>query len=201
MSMSVFIMIHSYNRYVFLLLRMFRSRYSCWNEKGATIVTLLPWGGEATMTAKCNTETSRILNAHLHWVQTREKISDVLVLYNNARPHKKPSQILDRQCCCNHPTVLSIHHQIITYLVLRKKGCGDTTTSLTKHYSTLKKASGCRGGKGKLIQWEYMFLSESGRRILTKMETSLTNNYAFSKVVVKCCENFTCPTWKSRNNK
>ena len=37
-----------------------------------------------------------------------------------------------------------------------------------------------------------MFLFESGRIMLTKMETSLTINYAFSKVVVKYCENFTC---------
>jgi hypothetical protein len=69
----------------------------------------------------------------------KKYISDVLLLYNNARQHNRPSQILDRQCCHTHPTVLTMQHQIITYFVLWKKCCGDTTKPFTKHNSTLKK--------------------------------------------------------------
>ena len=78
-------------------------------------------------------------------------ISDVLLLYNNARQHLRPSQILDRLCCRIHPTVLTMHQQITTYLVLCKKGCGDTITPLTKHYSTLKNPVAAEEGEKSLL--------------------------------------------------
>jgi hypothetical protein len=43
---------------------------------------------------------------------------------------------------------------------------------------------------------EYMPLFKAGRRLSTKMKTNLKNNDAFSNVVVRFCEIFTCPLCK-----
>jgi hypothetical protein len=54
----------------------------------------------------------------------------------------------------------------------------------------------CKGEGVTFTTWEYMFLFKGGERQLTKVETTLKNNYGFSIVVVKYCEVFICPTCK-----
>jgi hypothetical protein len=46
-----------------------------------------------------------------------------------------------------------------------------------------------------------MLCFKGGRRLLTKMETTLKNNDAFSNIVVKVCKMFICPTCKEHEIK
>lgn len=155
--------------------------------------------GEVTMTSNCNIETSRILNAHLHHVQPRKKYliccSSMTMIDSTICHHKFWTDSVATSTQQFWPCTISLS---LIWPFGGGKGCGDTTAPLTKHLQYTKKTSGCRGGRETFTWWEYMFLFENGRRMLTKMET-LTNSYAFSKAVVKYCENFTCPTWKSQN--
>lgn len=153
------------------------------------------------MTFNCNTETSKIVNAHLHQVQPRKKKNliccpFITMLYSTTGHHKfwTDSVATSTQqfwpCTIRLSLIWSFeknrlwrHHYTVDYALQHNK----------------KKTSGCRGGSEKFTIWEYMLLFESGRRMLTKMETSFTNNYAFINVVVKYYENITCPFWKSQN--
>jgi hypothetical protein len=95
----------------------------------------------------------------------------------------RPSQNLDRQCCCTHPspTGLTSCHPFFTCFILWETLCEDNISWTMKHCRR-PSASGCRR--------EYRLLFKDGRKPLTKMKTRLKNNCAFRNVVTKFCETF-----------
>jgi len=57
------------------------------------------------------------------------------------------------------------------------------------------------GGRPTFSRLEYILLFKGRRRLSTGMGTTLENNYAFSKVIVKFCETFICATCKQHKIK
>jgi hypothetical protein len=80
-----------------------------------------------------------------------------------------------------------------------KKACEDTVTPMMRHCTT-SCASGCAEGITTFYQVE-LVLFRGGRRLSTKMVTTLINNYAFRNIIVKFHKIFTFLTAKSMNQK
>jgi hypothetical protein len=80
---------------------------------------------------------------------------------------KRPSQILDGECCCIPYTVLTLHHQIIGHLVLGQNACEDTTNANDK-VPQKDVNHGCRRGTVTFTRWKYMFLFKGGTGVSTK---------------------------------
>jgi hypothetical protein len=77
---------------------------------------------------------------------------------------------------------------------------GPLKESLQGHYYAKGKALQnavlmASGERAAVTRWKYMCLFEGGRKLLTKMETALKNNYAFI-VLVKFHKVFACPACK-----
>jgi len=100
---------------------------------------------------------------------------------------KRSSQILDGKCCCIHSTVLTLHHHIISHLVLGQNACEDTIYANDK---VLQKDAdhGCRRGTVTYTRWKYVFLFKGGTSVSTKTQNGGGGEriYAFSNYVVKC---------------
>jgi hypothetical protein len=142
------------------------------------------------------TETLRSLYACLYWVYPAVKVSNVLLLHDNATfkcMQQRPPQILHGQCHHIHPTFLTLHNQIITCLVIWKEACEDTIMPMRKHCRMLS-SSGFRE-RAAFTVWKYTLAQRS------KMETTLKNDYVFSNDVVKFCEIFSCPICKEHEIK
>jgi len=73
---------------------------------------------------------------------------------------KRPSQILDGECCCIHSTVLTLHHQIIGHLVLGQNACENTIYANDK-VPQKDVDHGCRRGRVTFSRWKYVFLSKN----------------------------------------
>ena len=100
---------------------------------------------------------------------------------------------LHGQCFCPYPAFLTLHHILICFVAW--KVVRALSTQVIRHCRT----SGFFGSTGKrtaVVIWECMILFKGGRGILTKMETTLKNNFALSSVVVKFCEICICVVGK-----
>lgn len=112
---------------------------------GVILVSLLP--RESTVISNCYVETLGSLNDCFCQVHPKRKMSEVLLLHDNARLHTelyKTEATTDFEwtVCCIHSTVAPSEYQLLDLL---GGGSCDTITPLTSHCKT-SYVSGSRGG-------------------------------------------------------
>ena len=118
-----------------------------WHEKGAALVNLLPRG--TTVNCDHNSKTLRILNDHLYWVCPTRKMSEVLLLLDNARPH---TSVCIVEAMTRFRWTVLVHPPY-------SPGCEDSITPVTR-YCRMLCASGCRGGRATFGGWVCCSCSE-----------------------------------------
>jgi hypothetical protein len=150
-----------------------------WHKKGVVLSNFLPRG--TTVIWDHNSETQRILNAHCSCICPTTKMSEVLLLLDNTRPHMSVCIVED----------LTRFGWTVLLRPPYIPDCEDSITPVTRHCRMLS-ASGCSRGRATFggCLWMLLFIGE--KRQSTKMDTTLKNVCAFSNVVVKFCEIFMC---------
>jgi len=101
---------------------------------------------------------------------------------------QKPLQYLARQCWHTHPTVMTLRHQILTYVKARKTVCDRAITRTTRRYIT-PCVGCCRENTATFTGREYVLLFKD-ERLLTMRKTILTHKSACSNIAVKSSQSF-----------
>jgi hypothetical protein len=150
-----------------------------WVKKGVVLVNFLPRG--STVNWDHTSETQIILNAHLCWVCPTTKMSEVLLLLDNTRPH---TSVCIVEAITRFRWIVLLRPPYIP-------DCEDFITPVMRHCRMLS-ASGCSGGIATFGGWVWMLLFKGEKRQSTNMDSTMKNNCAFSNVVTKYCEIFMC---------
>jgi hypothetical protein len=100
---------------------------------------------------------------------------------------------MNGQFCGIPLTVLTLHPQIIDYLVFEEKSCEDTITPAMRH-CRMPYTNSFRGGRETSAWVRIHAFAQRWKKTFEKLETTLKNKCGFSNVIVKFCETFICPT-------
>lgn len=127
-------------------------------------------------------------------------MSEVLLLHDNTTANKC---VAPQRLTINYGRTVLQHSPCTIWLSPALSCKNPVRTALRQRQGTEEHRAHVATEKGKqfLLGRNTWSCFTGGRKPLTKIETTLNNNYAFSNVVGKFCEISTCPTCKQHEMK